>query len=165
MEQLGIEPKLLLAQIINFAIIIVVLTKLLYKPILSMLDKRKKEIEENVKLTEKLHQDEEKMNERRQKLLIDARKEGHAILEEMRKAAKEEEKEIIGRAHKEAEAMNQKGKQDVMRLKEELMKDVRKEAVGLAGAMAQKLLSRSLTNADKHAIIAKNLKELESLKG
>lgn len=165
MEQLGIEPKLLLAQIINFAIIIVVLTKLLYKPILSMLEKRKKEIEENVKLTEKLHQDEEKMNERREKLLMDARKEGHAILEEMRKAAKEEEKEIVGRAHKEAESIIEKGKQDVIRLKEELMKDVRREAVSLAGAMAQKLLSRSLTNADKHAIIAKNLKELESLKG
>lgn len=165
MEQLGIEPKLLLAQIINFAIIIVVLTKLLYKPILSMLEKRKKEIEENVKFTEKLHQDEEKMNERREKLLMDARKEGHAILEEMRKAAKEEEKEIIGRAHKEAESIIEKGKQDVIRLKEELLKDVRREAVSLAGAMAQKLLSRSLTNADKHAIIAKNLKELESLKG
>ncbi|MBI4065437.1 F0F1 ATP synthase subunit B [Candidatus Gottesmanbacteria bacterium] len=165
MEQLGIEPKLLLAQIINFTIIMVVLTKLLYKPILSMLEKRKKEIEAALALTEKMRLEEEKMKERKERLLSDARKEGHVVLDEMRKVAKEEEKEIIARARKEAEAIIEKGKQDVARLKEELMIDVRREAVGLAGAMVQKLLSRSLTNTDKHAIIAKNLKDLESVKG
>ncbi len=165
MEQLGIEAKLLLAQVINFAIIMVVLKKLLYKPILTMLDKRKKDIEDGLALTEKLRQEEEKMKERKERLLADARKEGHVVLDEMRKVAKEEEKEILARAHKEAEAVVQKGKQDVEALKEELMKDVRKETVSLAGAMAHKLLSRSLSNADKHAIIAKNLKDLESLRG
>jgi len=58
MEKLGIEPSLLLAQIINFAIIVVVLSKLLYKPILSMLEKRKREIEESLRLTDKLRADE-----------------------------------------------------------------------------------------------------------
>ena len=41
MEQLGIEPKLLAAQLVNFSIILFVLTKLLYTPILSILEKRK----------------------------------------------------------------------------------------------------------------------------
>ena len=42
MEKLGIEPQLLLAQLVNFGIIIFVLSKFLYKPILDMLEKRKK---------------------------------------------------------------------------------------------------------------------------
>lgn len=46
MEQLGIEPQLLLAQLVNFLIILFVLSKLLYKPILGMIEKRKKEIAE-----------------------------------------------------------------------------------------------------------------------
>ena len=44
MEKLGIEPVLLAAQIVNFLVILVVLQKLLYKPILGMLEKRKREI-------------------------------------------------------------------------------------------------------------------------
>ena len=104
------------------------------------------------------------MGERKEKLLAEARKEGHAILEEMRKAAKEEEKEILAKAHEEAEAFIEKGRKDAERLKEELMKDVRRQTVVLASAMAKKLLAQALTNDDKHKILEKHLKELESLR-
>jgi len=56
MEKLGIEPTLLLAQILNFLIIAFVLTKILYKPILQLLDKRKKTIEEGLRLTQKMQE-------------------------------------------------------------------------------------------------------------
>lgn len=48
MEQLGIDAKLLVAQMVNFLIIVFVLSKILYKPILTMLDKRRKEIEKRI---------------------------------------------------------------------------------------------------------------------
>lgn len=164
MEQLGIEPQLLLAQLVNFAIIILVLTKLLYKPILAMLAKRKKAIEEGVALTEKLRLEEEKMHARREKLLADARKEGHVILEEARKLAKEEEKEIIADAHAQAEAIIEKGRQEVKRLKEELVKEMRQETVALGATMARRLLGRVLSIEDKRTIIEKHIKMLEDLK-
>ena len=54
MEKLGIEPILLLTQVINFTILVVVLTKFLYKPILKMLDERKKKIEEGLTLSREM---------------------------------------------------------------------------------------------------------------
>ena len=39
LKQFGIEPTLLIAQIINFSILLFVLTKFLYKPILKAIDK------------------------------------------------------------------------------------------------------------------------------
>ena len=89
MEKLGIEPSLLLAQIVNFVIIMVVLTKILYTPILGMLEKRKKEIEESLAIRERLRVEEEKMQVRKEKLLSEARKEARAILDEAKKQGKE----------------------------------------------------------------------------
>lgn len=164
MDKLGIEPKLLIAQIINFAIIIVVLTKLLYKPILDMLQKRKKEIATGLELTEKMRIEEQKFEEKKQKMLQITRREAQEIIEEARKQGKEEEKEIIAAAHKDAEAIIAKGHVDIEQNRIEMEKEVQGSAVELAVAMAKRLLTGVLSNEDKHKLIAKHIKELDSVK-
>lgn len=163
MDKLGIEPKLLLAQVVNFCIILFVLSKLLYKPILSMLEKRKNEIAEGLKMTEKMRDEEEKFQQKKQKMLEMTRKEAQAILEEARKQAKGEEKEILSVAHKEAEQILLKGKADVELVRSAMEKDVRSRAIELAVLMTKRLLGSLLTNEEKHKLIAKQIKELESV--
>jgi len=163
MDKLGIEPKLLIAQIINFLIIVFVLSKLLYKPILNMLAKRKKEIEEGLKLTEKMRLEEEKFNEKKQKMLETTRGEAQAILEESRKQAKEEEKEIIATAHKEADVIIAKGKAEVESERIVMEKGVTNRAIELAVSMSKRLLTGVMSNEDKHKLITKHVKELESM--
>lgn len=165
MEKLGIEPSLLLAQIINFTIIVVVLTKLLYKPILGMLEKRKKEIEEGLALTERLRQEEGKLGIRREKLLSDARREARVILEEAKKQGKEVEKEIVALAHTEAADIIEKAKREAQATHDAIAADLRREAVELASAMAKRLVSSVLSPRDHHALIAKHVRELEKVKG
>ncbi|HUD19632.1 MAG TPA: F0F1 ATP synthase subunit B [Patescibacteria group bacterium] len=164
MDKLGIEPKLLIAQIVNFAIIVFVLSKLLYKPILGMLEKRKKEIAEGLNLTAKMREEEEKFEEKKQKMLVTVRKEGQDIIEEARKQAKEEEKEIIAEAHKEAEVILLKARADIDHERLAMQKQVQASAVELAIAMAKRLLTGVLSNEEKHAMIAKHVSELESMK-
>jgi F-type H+-transporting ATPase subunit b len=161
MEQLGIEPKLLLAQIINFAIIIFVLSKLLFKPILGMLDKRRKEIEDGLALTEKMRVEEEKMSVKRAKMIEESRKEARTIIDEARARAHDEEKEIVAHAHDEAQEIIEKGKLEAQRVKGEMEKDVRGQAVTLAEAMASKLLTGVLSSDDQHKILRSHLKELD----
>lgn len=161
MDKLGIEPSLLLAQIVNFTIIMVVLTKILYKPILGMLEKRKKEIEESLALTERLRVEEEKMQSRKEKLLSEARKEARAILDEAKKQGKEAEREIVAIAHLEASEIHEKAKREVVAIHEALSRDIRLESVTLAGTMAKQLLSSVLSSADQHKLIEKYLQEAE----
>lgn len=161
MEQLGIEPQLLLAQIINFAIIIVVLSKLLYKPILDILEKRRHEIEEGLKITERMRQEEEKWKEKRERMLAEARREGHKILEDARVQAKREERDILEEARVEASDIIAKGKAEVERLRAELVKKLERDAVDLGVVMAKRLLTKTLTTADQRQILNKHLKEIE----
>lgn len=164
MEKLGIEPRLLLAQIVNFAIIVFVLSKFLYKPILDMLEKRKKEIAAGLKLTEDMKSEEEKVAAKKQKMLEVTRKEASDIIEEARKQAKEEEKEIIAQAHKDAEVIMAKGKADAEAARVEMEKSVEKSAIDLAVSISERLLTGVLSADDKHKLIAKHIKELESVK-
>lgn len=161
MDKLGIEPSLLLAQVVNFSIIVFVLTKLLYKPILAMLAKRRREIEEGLQLTATLQEEEEKMAVKKQKLLDAARKEAAAIVEEAKRQGKEEEKEIVAIAHKEAAVIVEKGRMEVEHARGVMENGIRKQAVTLATGMAERLLASAMSAQDKHALIKKQITALE----
>jgi len=161
MEALGIEPKLLLAQVVNFLIIVVVLNVLLYKPILSMLEKRKKEIEEGLSFTEKMRQENEVVEQKKAKIIADSRKEGQQIIEEAHKTAKVEGKQILEEARKTAEEIVAKGKDTVMQERESMQKGIQKDSVQLAILIAKRLLSETVSAEIQHKILARHIKDIE----
>jgi F-type H+-transporting ATPase subunit b len=163
MEALGIEPKLLLAQVVNFFIIVVVLNVLLFKPILLMLEKRKKEIEEGLAYTEKMRKEDEVVQEKREKILAQSRKEGLALIEEARKNAKVEEKQIVEEARKTAEEIVEKGRKTATEERESMHKGIRKDSVQLAILIAKRLLSETMSADIQHKILARHIKDIENV--
>ncbi len=161
MDKLGIEPTLLAAQVVNFLIIIVVLQKLLYKPILTMLEKRRREIAEGVELTSKLREGEEKLKEKQEKALGQAREDALAIIEEAKKQAKEVEKELVAEAHTQAAAIITRAKLEAEETHKTAKNAIAAEAVDLAVVMAKRLLSSVMGPKEQHALISKRVKDLE----
>lgn len=120
MESLGLDFKILIAQIINFGLLLFILKRVLYKPVIDLLDQRRKKIEETLenskKAEERLIQIEEKQKEilqqaqqraenEREEMLKLTRLEKQRILQEARdSAAKEAEKGILRIKESEAEA-------------------------------------------------------------
>lgn len=163
MDKLGIEPNLLIAQLVNFTIIMVLLNKLLYKPILDMLDKRKKKIEEGLAITESMKHEEEKLEVKKAKVLADAKKEALELIEDAKKHAKEEAKQIVDGARKEADEIIEKGKLQSADQKVIMEKEVRQDAVELATLMAKRLLASVLSNDAQHSLLKKHIHELENV--
>jgi len=161
MEKLGIEPKLLLAQIVNFLVIMIVLTRLLFKPILAILEKRRKEIREGLEITERMKQEEAKLGVRKDKLLSEARSQARVIIEDAKKQGKVAERDIVDVAHKDAQELLRKAGQQAEALHTSMILDLRRETVELAGEMAKRLVSAVLSPQDQHRLIEKHLKELE----
>ena len=132
MEKLGINAIQILAQLINFGIILFVLKKFLYKPVLFMLDKRKQTIEDNIKLqadlgkrvaalTEKEKELEKKTKSNAVKIADEARREGEEAAREIIEKAKIEVKNLIEEAKREAVSQLEKEKKKQMpRFREEL---------------------------------------------
>ena len=161
MKELGIEPILLLAQIINFGIIFFVLKKFLSKPILNMLDKRKQEIEEGLNLTRKMQAEEEKLKEKSDKVVSDAKKEARALLEEAKKQATEQRQQIVADAHKEAAQVIAKGKLQAEQEVKAMEEKVKQQVVDLASAMVAKLLPEVMSDKDHQKLLSSQLKDLE----
>lgn len=161
MDKLGIEPTLLAAQVVNFLVIIVVLQKLLYKPILTMLEKRKREIAEGVALAQKMREDEERLKGKQEKALSKAREDALSIIEDAKKQAKEVEKELVAEAHAQVAAMLARGKAEAEEAHKTAQLAIRREAVELAVVMAKRLLESVMSAKEQHALIAKKVNDLE----
>lgn len=162
MDKLGIEPTLLAAQMVNFLIILVVLNKLLYKPILTMIEKRKKEIAEGVALTQKIREEEEKLKEKVEKAMIKAREDALLIIEDAKKQGKEVEKEVISEAHDQVAAIIERAKGEAIELRKASEAKIRQEAVDLAVIMAKRLLGSVLSAKEQHLLIDTRISDLEN---
>lgn len=160
MDKLGIQPIALLTQTINFVIIMVILTKFLYKPVTKALAERKKKIEEGLEASEKAKLELEKTEKKKIEILGKARVEAQAIVEAGRGQGKRVEKEIIEKAQEEAKALVEKGKKDVEAQYLEMEKRLKAETVVLGKNIAQKILEDTLTGTSQKAIIDKKIQTI-----
>ena len=161
MEKLGIQPTQLLSQIINILVMVFLLTKILYKPIIKVLDERKKKIQEGVEYTEKTKKELEQIEKKKQEILKKAESESKKIIEEGRITGKRLEAQIIEKAQREAKEIVEKGKKEIAMERFDLEKQLKTQTVEIASAMAEKILTNVLDKGDQKNII--NRKYAQSL--
>lgn len=160
MEKLGIEPVQLLTQIFNFVVMLLLLTKFLYKPILRVLSERRKKIQEGLEYAEKMNEELEKTDKKRQEVIEKAKEDGRKIIEESKKSGKLLEAEIIEKAHKEAGAILEKGRKELEMERGEMERQLRGNTVEIAQTWVETVLGDILTAKNQSEIINKKLKEL-----
>src|SRR3989338_5818789 len=160
MDKLGIEPTQLFFQAINFTIMVVVLTKLLYNPILRALNERKRKIAEGLAYTEKMKKEEEKLEKKRQEVVDKAKDEARKIIEEGKEAGNKLKEDIVKKAHAEAQDIIEKGKKDIELERVEMEQKLRDETIEVAEAMVTRLLENILTEKNQKALIEKKLAQI-----
>ena len=144
MEQLfdafGIDGKLLIAQLINFGVLFVALTWLLYKPVMKTLDERRSKIAQGVEDAEAATQKLAIADEEASKVVHGAETEAEGIVANAREAANTEKARIM----KEADARAAQVAIDAdLRAKEaaaQALKESEKEVARLAVLAAEKVL-------------------------
>src|SRR3989344_2266081 len=95
LNDFGVKPVLLAAQAVNFFILLFILKKFLYKPILGMLETRKQKIAESLKNAESIEKKLQAIGEEREEALKKAGKEAEEIIRDATEAANQ----IISEAH------------------------------------------------------------------
>jgi len=144
MEKLGIDVKILLAQVLNFVILFVVFKKFLVKPFLETLDKEQaKRAQEEKKLKELEGKERELYN---QKLNIEQEyeKKIKSFYAKMKKEADETKQQIIKEAKVEAEEIRKHNLELIKAEKDKGLLEVKKEAYKIALVMAEKAISEAL---------------------
>lgn len=159
-KQFGIEPILLLAQIINFLVILFVLKKFFYKPIVKMLADRKARIAESLQNADTI-EEKLKATEEKSALILDAsRKNAEDILSE----AKAEAQRIADAAGLEAKAATEqtlkKALEQIASEREKMQKDLEEETMDLVAATVKKVLGRNLKDVERKSLTAKSIADI-----
>ncbi|MBE2240617.1 MAG: F0F1 ATP synthase subunit B [Caldilineaceae bacterium] len=160
MDALGIEWTLLLAQIVNFAILIVLLRMFLYQPVLNMLNARKERIAQSMKDAERVSAAAREAEQDKAKVLEQARREAQEIRAQATRDAEKIAQDVRGRAEQEATDIRMKSQADAAKQVELALADANKQIADLAILATEKLLGRELANkAEQQRFVAEFLAE------
>src|SRR5688572_11227536 len=153
LDQFGVDWRLLIAQFVNFAILLFILKIILYKPILKMLEDRKNRIAEAEENAASIEKRLEKIEKEREKTISKASDEATKLLEEATKSSAE----IIAEAHVKAasdlELVIAKAQDQIASDREKMRSEIRAELAELVATAMTSIYEKKLTKADQEEII------------
>ncbi|MDP3057686.1 MAG: F0F1 ATP synthase subunit B [bacterium] len=155
-SKLGIDWKLLAAQLVNFTILIVILYKLLYKPMLDMFQKRRNTISRSLKEAKKIEEDFKNLEQAKDLEMREARVQSKDLVNKATLAAEEEKSRILVQTKTASDKLVGEAKGIIRREKEQMLKDLEKETGGLAVLLVEKFFKKNMTK-DEQEKIAKDI--------
>lgn len=164
MEALGINLGYLISQIVNFALLAVLLYFVAYKPILRMLDQRSERIKQGLEDAELASRRAAEMEQEFDQRLAEARKEGQEIIAQATQMSEKARLEILETAREEARTQVEKAKDEISRERELAMSELRQQVADLSLNISEKVIGESLDQQRQRDLIAEFLEQTEELK-
>jgi F-type H+-transporting ATPase subunit b len=164
MEGLGISLPMLLAQIVNFGILLGLLYLVAYKPIMRMLDERSRKIKESMEQTEFIKEKAAHAEEEFEKRIEAAAKEGQEVVARAAKTGEELRQKTQQQAKQEGEALINRARAEIRRERDDAIDELRKEFADLTILAAEKVIDRSLDKKAHRQLIDRVLEESTTLK-
>lgn len=150
---IGIDGKALLFQIINFAILLLILRQVAYKPILKALEARRKKIDASLKAAKEIEQAQAKVELHQEKLIAKARQEAEAITATAQKQASEVVATAETRAQQRAEQIVSDGRTQIAEDVKKAKAALKKETLGLVIAATEAIIEERLdASKDAHLL-------------
>jgi F-type H+-transporting ATPase subunit b len=159
MEALGISGFALLAQIVNFVIILFLLNKLAVGPVTRILAERRARIEQGIKDAEQARTDREQAEQERLNALQEARREANEILARAQRVAQESREQDIAATRAELDRMRERATTEIDAEKQRALADLRAEVADLALAAAGKVVRETMTGERQRRLVEEFLTE------
>ncbi|MDP2954104.1 MAG: F0F1 ATP synthase subunit B [Chloroflexota bacterium] len=159
MEALGINLPGLVAQLINFTLLVGLLYFLLYKPILKMMDQRSARIKEGLEKAEEMKRQAAQAEEEIRKQLAASRQEGQALIAQAAQIAERLKREASEQARHEGENLIARARSEIHRERDEAVEELRRQFADLAILAAEKVIQRSLDKKAHEQLIDEVLRQ------
>jgi F-type H+-transporting ATPase subunit b len=153
--------KSLIIQMINFLVLLFILWKLLYKPLVAKMEERTQAIRKSLEEAQAARADAERQRQEHAAQIQAALGEAQAIRATALKEAADEQRRLVEAARAEAGRLVQTAKaemeQDIRRARQQL----RQEVGDLAVQIAERLIKKSLRDEDHHRIVQEALSRVD----
>lgn len=160
LSEFGVQPILLAAQVVNFLILLFILKKFLYGPILNILQKRKELIVKTLKNAEESEKILQETNTKANKIIERTLEESRRILDESNKAGAQ----ILEDTNKAVEGILQNAQKEALSLmnieRVKLKQEIREHLGDLAILAFEKITGKTINKSQQKELIEKAVKEL-----
>ena len=153
MEALGINLGYLLVQIFNFAILLVVLTAWVYKPIVTMIENRRRTIEKGLEDARVAADARANAEREAEKVLADAQAKASEVVREATGRAEAAGRDVRAVAEAEAARAKDAALEEASLERDRMLADMRGQIAALAMAAAQKLIGEALDEKRQRALL------------
>jgi F-type H+-transporting ATPase subunit b len=154
---LSIEPGLFIWTIITFVILLFVLRKVAWKPLLAALEQRESTIRNALDEAQRARQESEQLLAENRRILANANREVTRILEQGREEAERLRISITEQAHAEAQRMSDDARREITRERLLAVQELKRVAADLALVAAGKLLHTVVTDEEHRRLVTEFL--------
>jgi F-type H+-transporting ATPase subunit b len=156
------DPGLYIWTILTFLILVGLLAKFAWRPLLTALDERQSSIRKALDEARKAKQELEGIHAESAKLLAQARSEAAEIVSRSRSDADRFREEMKDKARTEATGLIRNAERQIELETTRAVQQIRQEAVDISIGIASKLLQRNVSKEDNERLIAETFKQLET---
>ncbi len=151
----------LVAQVFNFLILVLLLKKFAYGPLMRVLEERQSKIEGSIQAAEAQRAEAEALKEEYRAQIAAARSEAQAIVERAVRAAEESRAAILADAKKEQARILAAAREQVELERRRAMSELKKEVVTLSVAAAAKVIAENLDEEKNAALVGRFIEQLD----
>jgi F-type H+-transporting ATPase subunit b len=158
------DPGLFIWTIVTFLVLLALLAKFAWRPLLAALEARRALIAKALDDAERTKQELERVQRESGGLLAKARVEAEGILSRSRADADSFREEMRQKAIVDAAAIVKRAEKEIQLETNRAIEQLRRESVELSLAIATKLLQRNVTKDDNVALIDETIKQIGTMK-
>jgi F-type H+-transporting ATPase subunit b len=151
----------LIAELLIFLVMLGVLYRFAWGPLLRILNERRDRIQQGVEATERAKRELEAAERERQAKLEEARREAQAMLDRIAKQGEDLRKELEAKARERADAMIAKARAEIQQEREKAVEDLREQVADLAVMAAGRIIGESLDLKKHRELIERTIEEAE----
>ena len=155
------DPGLFIWTILTFLVLVALLAKFAWRPLLQALESRQESIRKSLDDAQKAKQELERLHAESAEIIRQSRVEADAIVTRSRGDAERLREEMKQKARAEADAIVKNAERQIQLETGRALQQIRREAVDLSVMIASKLIQRNLTKEDNERLIEEALKQVE----
>lgn len=150
---------------INFLLLLFILKKVAYKPLLTMMEERRNRIKNDLAKAEADKLAASNMKAEYEKQLSEVRAEAQSILATANKMATETKDEILTQARAEQERLITSARDQIKREQQKAMADIRKDIAGLVMLATTQIIGKNMTDKIDNSVIENVLNSVDDTNG
>lgn len=159
---LSVNPGLIIWQIIIFVILLFLLKKIAWKPLLNALQTREQGIKDSIEHAEQLKKDSEELLLQNKKILAEANAQSMKIINESKEIANKMRDELLAKTQEDSRKLLEQAKVEIKLEKDSAMSELRNEVSELAIKAAEKIINENLDENKQKKIVNDFISQMPS---